>query len=320
MRILYVTCAENGLYGLRHMIRSGKNIVAAVTIDPRVAAAALVSGYVDISNWVREQNITLISLNSYTIAVDHVKDIQADVLVVNGWNRLIPSSVLKLFPQGGLGIHAGHPPIGLGRAPLVWNILKGHRDLEVYVFHLSPNADDGAILARQPIEITAWDTVKTLYEKVMMIGCSLFEAAIDRLTINQAGESQALEFAQSYPKRTPSDGLIDFSQNETAIHNFVRSQVSPYPGAFTYLNGVLWKITEAVPFDAFAFRDEQRVPGKIVAALPSGLVVLTGGATIWVRQAESSSGEIVPCSLEQMERLVGLCFTAQASGDDLCAV
>lgn len=283
--ILYITCAENGLYGLEQLAQTGVSVAAVVTLPPDLGEKYAISGYADVRPWCARNDVPFIVLPDYTLRVENVDHIDFDILVVNGWNRLISEQVIARARLGGIGIHAGHPPIGLGRAPLVWNILLGRSDIEVYVFSITPKADDGAILAQRPVEITPYDDVKLLYEKVMHVGAELIAQAVGRLAAGNAGYQQAMEFARHYEKRGPEDGLIDFSMSDEDIYNFVRAQVPPYPGAFSYLDGERWVILKAHRFDSYAFRDVKRRPGRIMLNLPSGIVVQTGGAPLWIVDA-----------------------------------
>jgi methionyl-tRNA formyltransferase len=311
MRICYVTCGQNGFYCLKRMLEEGVEIAAVVTIPPEAGQRYMVSGYADVEPWCHEQGIPVVSLADYALRLEHMRGMQFDLIVVNGWNRLLSAEIIAASPYGGLGIHAGHPPIGHGRAPLVWNILLGRDDLEVYVFRLTAKADDGDILALRVLEITPWDDVATLYEKVMWAAVGLFRDAIACVGAGTQGSRQALASARAYPKRTPMDGLIDFSRSERELHDFVRAQARPYPGAFSYLQGQKWHIWRAEPFDRFAFRDVAREPGRILAALPSGLVVQTGGSPLWIREAEVDGSTVVPYPEGAGERLVGHRFTSE---------
>jgi len=310
VRVCYVTCCENGFYCLKHMVAAGERITAVVTLPPEVASRYDISGYADVEPWCRQHAIPVVRLPDYTLRPAHLDGVDFDLVAVNGWNRLIPSEIIVSAPLGGLGIHAGHPPIGHGRAPLVWNILLGRSDLEVYVFRLTPNADDGDILALQVVEITPWDDAASLYEKVMWSSVGLFRKAIACVRAGSTGVAQSLTSARSYPKRTPADGLIDFSRSERELHDFIRAQTRPYPGAFSYLQGRRWHIWRVQPFDRFAFRDVPREPGRILAALPSGLVVQTGGAPLWIREAEVDGSTVVPYPEGTGERMVGQIFTS----------
>lgn len=309
-KILYISCAKNGLFGLRKLVASGHVISAVVTLPPELGERYNVAGYCDFEPYCLDHDIPMISLDSYTLRADHLKGVVFDLIIVNGWNRLISNDVISMAKMGGLGVHAGHPPIGLGRAPLVWNILLGRSDIEVYVFKLTPNADDGDIVASKVVEITPFDTVRLLYEKVMLSAADLFERAIENLLLNLPSVKQDLSIAVHYAKRGPEDGEIDFSKSEEEIYNFVRAQVPPYPGAFTWLEGQKWTVFQAIPFDRFAFRGIARRPGTVLCVLPSGVVVQTGGAPIWITSVQIDGEAIRSSEFEVFNAIEGKRFVS----------
>lgn len=305
---LYITCAENGLWGLQRLLRRGVNISRVVTIDSDTAVRNQVSGYVDVGPFCHKAGVPLTVLSRYAFTSLDINEESFDFVIVNGWNRLVDDSVVSAARVCAIGVHAGHPPVGLGRAPLVWNLILGKRDIEVYAFVLTPRADDGNILARQPIEITAQDDVRLLYEKVAFAGADAIYQAITAALDGSVGQSQELSFAVNYHKRSPSDGLVDFRKSETEVYNFVRAQSYPYPGAYAFLKGEKWRFNRVVPFDVFAFRHEMRVPGRIADVLPSGFVILTGGGAIWLLDADVDGCKRCPPNLNEASSYIGQCF------------
>lgn len=311
--MLYITCGENGFYCLRRLVKAGQKPVAVVCLQPQLEEKYNISGFADPADWCREQGIPVIALENYKLEASHVADIDYDVVVVNGWNRLIPGEVFSKAEHGGLGIHAGHPPIGLGRAPIVWNILLGRTDIEVYVFRLTERADDGDIMALRPVEIGQADSVADLYEKVMFASVELFSTALRRLGEGYPGQKQNMAFAKHYEKRTPEDGVIDFSQSEKQVYDFVRAQCPPYPGAFAFLDGKKWHIHRVIPFDTFSFRETVRHPGLILDVLPSGPIVCTGGYPVWIKEAYDDEGnDLISGERDHLESFVGQTFKAEA--------
>ena len=290
--ILFITCCDNGYFGLRKLVERGYNIGAVITLPPELGEKYSVAGYADITPFCESHDIKIVHLTNYKIEPSVLKELNFDVLIVNGWNRLIKEEIFRMARLGAVGVHCGHPPIGLGRAPIVWNIIKGFKDIEAYAFSLTASADDGNILGSQPVEITSFDTARSLYEKVMWASVTVMELAIAKLEAGEPGHPQCLDFAEHYPRRSPVDGYIDFSQSAEDLHNFIRAQSEPYPGAFTFLGDKKWTIYEAVPFDRFAFRDAQRHPGKIVAVLPLGPVVMTSSETLWLQRVEINGVEV----------------------------
>jgi methionyl-tRNA formyltransferase len=311
MTVLYITCAENGLWGIQLLEQSGIRVDEVVTIDPTTAEKFSVSGYADVRNYCSRGHIRVTVVEGYKFEISHLGERRYDIIVVNGWSRLINGEIISSARLGAIGLHAGHPPMGLGRAPLPWNIIKGRSDIEVYAFRLTENADDGNILARRTVEITCTDTIRTLYEKVAFAGAELIVQAIHKLRSGVLGDPQILEFAVHYPRRTAEDGEIDFRQSETELVNFVRAQSEPYPGAFAFLEGEKWRFDRLTFFDRFAYREVVRHPGKIVTVLPSGPVILTGGAPVWLTKATGPGGKALP-DFEQMLQWVGRTFTSRS--------
>lgn len=307
-RILYISCSESGLYGLKHLVEHGFQIEAVVTLPAELGDRYSVSGYCDLIPFCKGVGLHFITLDNYKLSPEDIDQLDFELIIVNGWNRLLDEDVIALAPMGGLGVHAGHPPIGLGRAPLVWNILLGRTDIEVYIFRLTPNADDGRILSMRTLEITPFDNVRHLYEKVMLATAHLMPEAISALSEGALGMEQDTEGAQYYEKRCPDDGLIDFTKSEIEIYNFVRAQVPPYPGAFAWLSGEKWMILDARPFDRYAFRDVARRPGTILCVLPSGIVVQTGGAPVWITDARIGSSLNGRLCDENGDELIGMRF------------
>lgn len=308
LNIAYITCCENGFFGLEHLVKQNIRPSQVITIHSELGSAYNVSGFKSPVDFCNHHNIPIKELDCYNVTR---KDffIQPDLIIVNGWNRLLSKDVITYAKNCAIGVHAGHPPIGHGRAPLPWNLIKGMKDIEVYIFKLTEHADDGNIINLQTVEITETDTIKLLYEKVMYITALLIEKSIVDIKNDSVIEKkQCLDYAINYPKRTPSHGKINFSLSANEIYNFVRAQSKPYPGAFSYLSShkcTLWEITL---FDSFSFRNESRVPGKIIAALPSGIVVMTGTSPIWLLNVECKTLNNTIFEYPSSEALIGRVF------------
>jgi len=91
--------------------------------------------------------------------------------------------------------------------------------------------------------------------------CSLLQRVESgELARAKQDENQATYFG----KRTPDDGKIDWNWQRERIHNWVRAQADPYPGAFTYLSGMK-VIIDQIGFSSKGFSWD----------MPNGLVVGT---------------------------------------------
>ena len=51
------------------------------------------------------------------------------------------------------------------------------------------------------------------------------------------------------PKRTPSDGFINWNTSCYEVCNFVKALKKPFPGAFSFIKNIKIIIDEAIPFE-----------------------------------------------------------------------
>ena len=110
-----------------------------------------------------------------------------------------------------------------------------------------------------------------------------------------------------YPKRTAEDGRIRWlDMSSTRLHDHVRAQTRPFPGAFSHYEGGAEpvRIWHAVPFDTrLAF--PASAPGRVCAVFDDGtFLVSTWDGTVRVLDAEVPAGTLLE---------VGGRFTDEAS-------
>lgn len=164
-----------------------------------------------------------------------------DLLVVVGWYHMIPRSLRAVAPA--VALHASLLPDYSGGAPLVWAIINGEQRTGITLFELADGVDDGPIHAQRSLDILADDTIATLYARVEILGLELLQSHLPVIAdggarpVPQDGRGRRV-----FPQRSPQDGRIDWHQPAHRIHDFVRAQTKPYPGAFTTINGMTLKI------------------------------------------------------------------------------
>jgi methionyl-tRNA formyltransferase len=109
--------------------------------------------------------------------------------------------------------------------------------------------DTGAILAQESIPIGPRDTTGTLTGTLSQIGSRLIVDTLSRIEAEQVKPvPQDPGKATLAPLLKKENGLIDWELTAAEIHNRIRG-LSPWPGAFSFLDGALVKIleTEVVP-------------------------------------------------------------------------
>jgi methionyl-tRNA formyltransferase len=216
-----------------------------------------------------------------------------DLLIVVGWNRLIPKKILKLFPLGAIGIHGSSEllPKGRGRSPINWSIIEGKKKFMTQLFFLDEGADAGNIIDFFEFNITEMDDCKTVYYKNAMTAVILLERHLFSILNNKVKSQPQIGKPTFYPKRTPADGIIDWSKDCFVIYNLVRAVTHPYPGAFGHIGKNKVMIWRAHPFD-FKIDDSNKAPGEVVEVFPDkNFLVKTGNGLLLVTEYEFNSME-----------------------------
>lgn len=294
-QICYVSCTEGGFEVLRNLINAGVTISRIVSLTPDQSEEYSVAGYYPMTDIADEYDIPVYYPESYEMTNEtdkqHFRENPPDLMIVNGWQRLIRDPVLETLSIGALGVHgsASGVPKGRGRSPLNWSLFEDLDRFLLSVIKLDTGIDSGSIVDTRKYDITDFDTIRTLYYKLVMATTGILLESIPSILdktfqyTNQEGE------ATYYPKRTPGDGAIHWHNSTRDIYNLVRAVADPYPGAFTEYDDKRVFIWEAVPFSTdFGF---DATEGEIVQVFKTtcDFVVRTGDGTLLVTEWEAEN-------------------------------
>jgi len=292
-RIAFAGSKTTTLECMRQLLHDGFSIDLLVTLTPDQGASAKVAGYMDLRPFAAAHGIRVYHPQSY--ALDRPSDRegltaeQVDVLLVIGWQRLIPQWWLEVLGIGAFGMHGSPEPLprGRGRSPMNWALLHGKTSFLTHLIKYDTGVDSGSIVGVEKFDITLWDDADTLHMKNRMAMNRLLRMHLPAIFDGTARYCpQPTDIAPTYfPKRTAEDGRIDWpSMDMMSLYNHIRCQTRPFPGAFTYLQGseerfYFWR---GHPFDSH-IRSSAR-PGDIVETFHDGsflVAVWDGTVRIW---------------------------------------
>jgi len=218
----------------------------------------------------KKMGIQFVEVSSYTLSDEKDKEIllnlDIDVLIISGWQRLIPDWLIQHCSICAIGSHGS--PLGItkgrGRSPQNWALIMGMESFEISIFQVDKGIDSGRIFASKKFNYTAFDNIKTSYYKVCLLTSRMI---IDLLNtpnfIEKEYQQQTEDDAEYFPQRTPDDGRIDWNRSNNEIRNLIRALTKPYPGATSSFKGNTIKIWDAIPFDIDIPIERYRI-GEIV--------------------------------------------------------
>lgn len=257
MKIIFCGCHSYGLELLKRLLADKLEFAHLVCLSPDQGAQYNVSGYTDLRSIAEEHGIEVYIPDSY--GLNSSRDIRFfennrfDVLIQGGWQRLIPTIVLKHLNVGAIGVHgsADFLPKGRGRSPLNWSLIEDKKRFILHLFLMDKNADSGDILDRAQFDINEFDDIETLYFKNVIASHKMLTQTLLKIKRGELERTAQSGEPSYYAKRTPEDGEIDWeNMSVREIYNLVRALSHPYPGAFGQINGFgKCRVWHARPFD-----------------------------------------------------------------------
>ncbi len=244
LRIVFLGTPDFAVASLKALIENGLNVVAVITAPDKPAGRGMQLKASAVKEYALEQGLTVWQpeklKNPEFLA--RLADLKADLQVVVAF-RMLPEAVWRMPPLGTVNVHASLLPQYRGAAPINWAIINGEQETGVTTFKLKQEIDTGDILLQQKVAILPEDNMGTLYDQLMQEGAALLVKTIEGLsdgTLTEQPQITAPELKHA-PKIFKEDGHIDWHKKVKAIHNLIRG-LSPYPTAFTYLEGKTLKL------------------------------------------------------------------------------
>lgn len=280
----------------RALLDAGYEISYLISVGPE--KKHMIADYVDLTVFAREHGIELIRPVKYGMQDEGTKSRfegrQIDLLIVVGWQRLIPEWLLDRLSIGAFGMHGSAEPLprGRGRSPMVWSIIEGRDRFLTNLFRYDPGVDSGSIVATQRFDICAWDTIQSLQHKNALAQERLLLRHLPELLTRSAKYTPQPTDVQPtyYPKRVPDHGVLDWSDRTERIDHLVRAVTRPYPGAFTFEDEARIFIWRGQPFDQH-LRFDEHAPGTVVAVFSDRtFLVKTGDQAFYVTDWEAPEG------------------------------
>lgn len=190
--------------------------------------------------------------------IEELRSYRANLQVVVAF-RMLPEVVWAMPSIGTFNLHASLLPQYRGAAPINWAIINGEKETGVTTFFLKHEIDTGSIIFQEKEKINEDDDVGALYERLMKIGAALVVKTVKAIEggnypSQPQDESKEIKHAPKIFKETCE---VNWNQPAESVRNFIRG-LSPYPAAWTTLNGKVFKL-----FKVKSTVDGKSAPGQI---------------------------------------------------------
>jgi len=249
IRIVFMGTPEFAVASLTALVNAGCNIVGVITAPDKPAGRGMKLQESAIKKYAVEKGIPVLQPEKLKNPefLEELRSLKADLQIVVAF-RMLPEVVWNMPPMGTVNLHGSLLPQYRGAAPINWAVINGETETGVTTFKLQQEIDTGDILLQERIPIGENETAGELHDKMKEVGAQLLVKTVEGLadgTLEERPQLSALESLSFEIKHAPKiftdTCKIDWNKPAEEIHNLVRG-LSPYPGAFSSLNGKMLKI------------------------------------------------------------------------------
>lgn len=294
MRVLFAGTGEIGAPTLRWLLDAGRGAgieVVGVVTQPdkpvgrhqKIEASAIKSLALKFGLPV-QQPLKIRDLD----AVDAVRALRPDVLVVMAYGQILPRAVLELPSLACLNLHASLLPRHRGAAPIQAAIQAGDRHSGITVMYMAEGLDTGDILLEKRLRLGRRETGGSLHDRLGLLAPEALGEALALLRQGRAPRIPQDEGQVTHTgKLSREHGLICW-ESAAAVDLRVRA-MNPWPGAYTYLPAEgghperklkVYSVIQSRTASAGA------VSGTVLATEARGVLVAAGTSSVWLTEVQ----------------------------------
>ena len=236
---------------LQRLVENGFEVVAAITAPDKPVGRGQKMSESPVKKYAILQGIPVLQPEKLKnkAFLEELATYKADLQVVVAF-RMLPEEVWAMPKMGTINLHGSLLPQYRGAAPINWAVINGETMTGVTTFFIEKEIDTGNIIFSENIEIKATDTAGDLHDRMMWIGGDLMVRTLKAIAsgVYPSVEQNFSQELKPAPKIFKETCKIDWQKDAKTIYDFVRG-LSPYPAAWTMLDGKVLKIFETEIFN-----------------------------------------------------------------------
>ena len=219
-------------------------------------------------------------------ALQMLKEVEADVMVVAAYGLILPQDVLDTPKHGCLNIHASLLPRWRGAAPIQRAIEAGDAETGVCIMQMDIGLDTGDVVSEHRYAIQPTDTANEVHDALMSLGAAAIVADLQQLKTEGRLKSvkqpeEGVTYAQKLSKE---EARINWSESTAVIERKIRA-FNPVPAAWVEYQGKPMKIWRA---EVVA---QQGRAGEVLSCSSDGLIVACGANALKITELQPSGSK-----------------------------
>jgi methionyl-tRNA formyltransferase len=289
MKIVFMGTPEFAVPTLKACVENF-NVAAVFTQPDKPKGRGKKMGYSEVKEEALKHNVEIyqpIKLRNDREAIDKLKEISPDFIVVVAYGQILPKEVLDIPKYGCVNLHASLLPKYRGAAPINWSIINGEEYSGNTTMLMDVGLDTGDMILQSKIKINDNMTAGDLHDALMADGAGLMVETLKGITDNSITPVKQDDSKSCYASMLNKEmAQIDWNKEAGDINNLIRG-LNPWPIAHTRYKGEPMKVFVAeVKGNA-----KGEASGTIVKVSKEGILVAAKDKYISIKELQFPNGK-----------------------------
>lgn len=251
MKTIFMGTPDFSVPTLEALIKSKHEVIAVITQPDKPKGRGKKLVYTPIKEVAISNNIDVYQPNKVKNKefIEIIKKLNPDVIIVVAFGQILSKELLEIPKYGCINVHASLLPKLRGAGPIQWSIINGENKTGITTMYMDVGLDTGDMLLKEEVIIEPDETGGSLHDKLSKVGGDLLISTLEGIenkTIERVPQNN--EEASYAPMLDKNMGNIDWSKSAKEIEQLIRG-LNPWPSAYSYLEGNLFKFWKAEVFD-----------------------------------------------------------------------
>ncbi len=207
---------------LQALIAAGYDVVAVVSnYEPGTSRK---SRELEIAGVAARHNIPLLTPAKPADILESLRSMKPDAAVLVAYGRIVPQSIIDVFPHGIINIHPSLLPLHRGPTPIESVILEGATRTGVSIMSLQQKMDAGPIYGQSEVSLGGTETKQELANLLLDLGTKmlteLLPGILDGTIVALPQDHSHANYDQLIKKE---DGALDFRKPAVQLEREIRA-------------------------------------------------------------------------------------------------
>lgn len=229
---------------LLQLIDKGYDIAAIVVNNEEQRGTHKVRE-LEIASVAAEHSIPLLAPIKLSDASQQLRNYKADVAILVAYGKIVPQTIIDIFPHGIINIHPSLLPKHRGPIPLESVVLEGESETGVSLMQLAQEMDAGPIYAQSKLALSGNEQKQALADQLLDIAAAMLSDLLPEILAGSIIAIPQEHSLATYDTRlTKQDGMLDWNKPAKRLAREIRA-FAEWPKSRTTLGSIEVIITAA---------------------------------------------------------------------------